>query len=77
MPQTANAAENVPEDEDKSFLDWFRRVRSKSTDSEPDNVTNADFQVNESKLETKKTESTVRKSQRRFVKKPGNRRPVR
>lgn len=77
VPQTANAAEHVPEDEDRSFLDWFRRVRSKSTDSQPGNVTNADFQVNESKLETKTNESTVRKSQRRYVEKPGNRRPVR
>jgi len=77
VPQTANPAEHVPEDENRSFLDWFRRVRSKSTDSQPGNVTNADFQVNESKPETKKTESTVRKSQRRYVEKPGNRRPVR
>ena len=54
VPQTANAAEHVPEDEDRSFLDWFRRVRSRSTDSKPGNVTNADFQVNESIFETKK-----------------------
>lgn len=76
-PKTADAAEPASKKEDRSFLDWFRRVRSESTDSEPGNVTNADFQVNESKVETKVPQSTVRKSQRRFVTKPGNRRSVR
>ena len=75
--KTADAAEPASKKEDRSFLDWFRRVRSESTDSEPGNVTNADFQVNESKVETKVPQSTVRKSQRRFVTKPGNRRSVR
>ena len=78
VPQTADAAEPASKkEEDRSFLDWFRRVRSESTDSEPGNVTNADFQVNESKGETKKPQSKVRKSQRRYVTKPGNRRSVR
>ncbi len=77
VPQTANVADPAPKKEDRSFLDWFRRVRSESPDSEPGNITNADFQVNESKGETKKPQSTVRKSQRRYVTKPGNRRSVR
>ena len=75
--QASVAAEPVSKKEDRSFLDWFRRVRSESSDSEPGNVTNADFQTKDSKVEVKKPVSIVRKSQRRYVLKPGNRRPVR
>ncbi len=77
VPQTADADEPAAKKEEGSFLDWFRRVRSESTDAEPRKVTNADFQVKESKVETEKSDSKVRKSQRRYVTKPGNHRLVR
>jgi hypothetical protein len=61
---------------DKSFLDWFRQVRSESTDSDS-KVQNADFKVSDDKPGRTRATSESHKSRRRYVTKPGNRRGVR
>lgn len=60
----------------KSFLNWFRRVRSESTDTDSE-IQNADFEVSDDKLRRVTSTSKSRKSQRRYVTKPSNRRAIR
>ncbi|MGZ0168421.1 MAG: hypothetical protein ACKVHE_02595 [Planctomycetales bacterium] len=74
--QVIDTAESNEKKKDKSFLDWFRRVDSDSTDTDSE-IRNADFQVKEVATEVSKPVSSSRKTQRRFVTKPGNRRLVR
>jgi len=71
-------APEKPDDKEneKSFLNWFRRVRSESTDSDSE-IQNADFEVSDDKPERARLTSKSHKSQRRYVTKPGNRRAVR
>ena len=59
-----------------SFLDWFRRVRSESTGTDSE-IQNADFEVSDDKPRRVTSSSKSRKSQRRYVTKPGNRRAIR
>lgn len=71
---TVDTEESTGKKRDRSFFDWFRRVRSESTDTE---IENADFQFKEVATDASEPVSSVRKSQRRFVTKPGNRRQIR
>ncbi|NQV29136.1 MAG: hypothetical protein HQ518_32690 [Rhodopirellula sp.] len=61
---------------DNLLLNWFRRVRGESDDSES-NVTNADFQTGEQEIEKAKPERDSKPRQSRYVTKPGNRRAAR
>tara|TARA_R110002072_G_scaffold238769_2_gene396198 strand:+ start:51349 stop:53619 length:2271 start_codon:yes stop_codon:yes gene_type:complete len=71
----APAEEPDEKKQDKSLLDWFRRVRSNSPDSDS-RVQNADFEVSNQKLDRRNLSSENQKPQRRYVIKPGNRRAV-
>lgn len=70
-PEKSDDKEN-----ETSFLDWFRRVRSESTDTDSE-IQNADFEVSDDKPRRVTSTSKSRKSQRRYVTKPGNRREIR
>ena len=71
----APAEEPDEKKQDKSLLDWFRRVRSDSPDSDS-RVQNADFEVSNQKLDRRSPSSENQKPQRRYVIKPGNRRAI-
>ena len=73
---TIDTEESTEKKSDRSFLDWFRRVRSESTDTDTE-IKNADFQFKEVASDAAEPVSSIRKSQRRFVTKPGNRRQIR
>ena len=72
-PESSDVADRKKE---RSLLDWFRRVRSESSDSKPE-VQTADFQQSESENSVSKTASKTGRAQRGIVKKPGKRLPVR
>jgi hypothetical protein len=74
--QAIDTAESNKRKKDKSVLDWLCRVRSESTDTDSE-IRNADFQVKEMVSDASKSVSSSRKTQRRFVTKPGNRRQIR
>ena len=61
--------------QDRSLLDWFRRVRSDSTDSDS-KVQNADFEINSEKPGRARPSSENQKPQRQYTIKPGNKRAV-
>ncbi|MBL6706303.1 MAG: hypothetical protein ISQ06_09335, partial [Planctomycetaceae bacterium] len=71
----APAEEPDEKKQDKTLLDWFRRVRSDSPDSDS-RVQNADFEVRNEKLDRRSPSSETQKPQRRYVIKPGNRRAI-
>jgi len=70
-PEKSDDKEN-----EKSFLDWFRRVRSESTDTDSE-IQNADFEVTDDKPRRATSTSKSRKPQRRYVTKPGKRHGIR
>ena len=72
---SADAEEPAAKPPGNSFLNWFRRVRGESSDSEE--LTTADFQIDQSESDEPKTDTTNENQQRRYVVKPGNRRAVR
>jgi hypothetical protein len=74
--QAVDTEESNKKKKENPFLDWFRRVRSESTDTDSE-IRNADFQVKGEALDTPNPVSSSRKTQRRFVTKPGNRRLIR
>lgn len=70
-PEKSDDKEN-----EKSFLDWFRRVRSDSTDTDSE-IQNADFEVTDDSPRRATSTSKSRKPQRRYATKPGKRHGIR
>lgn len=72
--------ESATKEQSNSLINWFRRGRGESSESNSE-VTNADFSTDlstpQKSTPQKSTPTTSRKHDRRYVKKPGNRRPVR
>lgn len=68
--------ESSTDEQGNSLVNWFRRARGDSSESNSE-VTNADFSVDVPKPRNTTSATTSRKHDRRYVKKPGNRRPVR
>jgi hypothetical protein len=68
--------ESATREQSNSLVNWFRRGRGESSRS-PSEVTNADFSVDVPQPRNPKSATASRKHDRRYVIKPGNRRPVR
>lgn len=61
--------------QDRSLLDWFRRVRSDSTDTDS-KIQNADFEISNEKPGQGRLSTATPKPQREYTIKPGNKRAV-
>ena len=63
-------------EQNSSLINWFRRGRREPSES-PSEVNNADFSADVPQPQKSTSSTKSRKHDRRYVKKPGNRRPVR